>query len=97
MIDNNLLIAAKIIQNECYKHKDCDECPMDDICNCNIPDDWHIPVLPPEPTERQRIEWLRMLPDKEMLMAAYEARWDSDSWWHEVVTLERFGKDVGLK
>jgi hypothetical protein len=44
-----------------------------------------------------RIEWLRMLPDKEILMAAYEARWDSDRWWHEVVTLKQFRRDVGLK
>lgn len=73
-IDSNLMIAAKLIHDECYKYKEkeCDECPMDAICNCNIPDDWKIPDQPPEPTERQRIEWLRMLPDKEMMMAIVE-------------------------
>ena len=31
------------------------------------PCSWEIPDPPPEPTERPRIEWLRMLPDKEMV------------------------------
>ena len=97
-IDPNLLIAAKLIHDECVKNSSCISCQLRDICVWeSTPNDWEIPDPPPEPTERMRIEWLRMLPDKEILMAAYEARWDSDSWWHNAVTLEQFRKDVGLK
>ena len=98
-IDPNLLIAAKLIHDECVNNSfSCVGCQLQDICeHTSMPDKWRIPDPPPEPTERMRIEWLRMLPDKEILMAAYEARWDSDSWWHNAVTLEQFRKDVGLK
>ena len=96
-IDPNLLIAAKIVHDECDKNICCNKCQLCDICYDTCPDDWNIPEPPPEPTERPRIEWLRMLPDKEILMAAYEARWDSDSWWHNAVTLKQFRKDVGLE
>ena len=69
---------------------------------------------PTEPIERPRIEWLRILPDRERLsvcaqrceVCKYESRhgacemfdcYDGMSeWWHEVVTLEQFRKDVGL-
>jgi hypothetical protein len=76
-----------------------------------------IPEPTPEPLERSRIEWLRMLPDDEMLIAiepflkCANCQWhgvdccNNDDmtcnnghmgWWHEVVTLDRFRKDVGL-
>ena len=97
-IDPNLLIAMQVIKDECKKHGKCEDCPvwehLDDICE---PHYWSIPAPPPEPTERPRIEWLLMLPDKEILMAAYEARWNSDRWWHNAVTLKQFRKDVGLE
>lgn len=69
-IDPNLLIALSIIRDECWRKSSCRECPLQD--NCINPDNlmprrWTIPEPPPEPTERQRIEWLRMLPDMEML------------------------------
>lgn len=70
-IDPNLLIAAKIIYDECNKHNYCDECQLCDICYDTCPDDWSIPDQPPEPTERPRIEWLRALPDKEMAEAIF--------------------------
>ena len=69
-IDPNLLIAAKLIHDECVKNSSCTNCQLRDICGWeSAPNDWEIPDPPPEPTERQRIEWLRMLPDGEMLVA----------------------------
>ena len=66
-IDPNLLIAAKLIHDECDKNICCNKCQLCDICYETCPDDWNIPDPPPEPTERPRIEWLLMLPDKEMV------------------------------
>ena len=67
-IDLNLLIAAKLIHDECVKNSSCTNCQLRDICVWeSTPNDWEIPDPPPEPTERPRIEWLRMLPDKEMV------------------------------
>ena len=72
-IDANLLIAAKIVHDECAKNVDksfdtCCGCRLRKICGtANTPDEWNIPNQLPEPTERPRIEWLRMLPDNEML------------------------------
>ena len=67
-IDPNLLIAAKIMHDECANNIWCFNCPIEEICNlAETPEDWKIPEPPPEPTERQRIEWLRMLPDDEMV------------------------------
>ena len=104
-INPNLLIAAKLIHDECVKNSSCTNCQLRDICGWeSAPNDWEIPDPPPEPTERQRIEWLRCLPDDEMLDAVilvYDGRIDYNAgpidWWHEVVTLEQFRKDVGLK
>ena len=123
-IDPNLLIAAKIVYDECNKHDYYDECSKQNRCNeCQLyaicygyaPHSWLIPDPPPEPTERPRIEWARMLPDKELIMAMEKSmdcsKCDDEDdpncyqgcadgvlpWWHEVVTLEQFGKDVGLK
>ena len=115
-IDPNLLIAMQVIKDECKKHGKCEDCPvwehLDDICE---PHYWSIPAPPPEPTARPRIEWARMLPDKELIMAMENSmdcsKCDDEDdpncyqgcadgvlpWWHEVVTLERFRKDVGLK
>jgi ferredoxin len=119
-IDPNMLIAAKIVHDECDKNICCNKCQLCDICYDTCPNNWNIPTPPPEPTERPRIEWLRMLPDKEMMMAIVEKNVllsckDCDicpncspctgnecnvghmNWWYEVVTLEQFRKDVGLK
>lgn len=120
-IDTNLLIALSIIRDECWRHSRCRECPLQDKCIINpdglVPRCWTIPEPPPEPTERQRIEWLRMLPDDEMLIAiepflkCANCQWhgvdccNNDDmtcnnghmkWWHEVVSLEQFRKDVGM-
>lgn len=124
--DPNLLIALSIIRDECWRQSCCRECPLQD--NCINPDGlmprrWTVPDPPPEPTERQRIEWLRCLPDEEMLDVMDYSHfslecadcYNSDSegeclrksdveycdaghmdWWHEVVSLEQFRKDVGL-
>ena len=117
-IDPNLLIAAKLIHDECDKNICCNKCQLCDICYDTCPKDWKIPEPPPEPAERQRIEWLRMLPDGEMAKAmdnmqngycssceyCLECSCGVDSpcnkghmdWWHEVVSLEQFRKDVKL-
>ena len=112
-IDPNLLIAARLIHDECGIR--CADCQLKNICDGGNPCSWEIPEPLPEPTKRQRIEWARMLPDKELIMAMGNSMGcstcdDEDDpncyqgcadgvlpWWHEVVTLERFGKDVGLK
>ena len=51
----------------------CRTCPHASRCTAwgheAIPEEWDIPEPPPEPTKRQRIEWARMLPDKELIMA----------------------------
>ena len=117
-IDPNLSKALSIIRDECWRQSCCRECPLQD--NCVNPDNlmprrWTIPEPPPEPTERQRIEWLRMLPDKELIMAMENSmdcsKCDDEDdpncyqgcadgvlpWWHEVVTLEQFRKDVGME
>ena len=71
-IDPNLLIAAKLIHDECVKNSSCTNCQLRDICVWeSAPNDWEIPDPPPEPTERQRIEWARMLPDKELIKVAF--------------------------
>ena len=63
-IDQNLLIAAKLIHDECVKNSSCTNCQLRDICGWeSAPNDWEIPDPPPEPAERPRIDWLRMLPD----------------------------------
>lgn len=108
-IDQNLLIAAKLIHDECDKNICCNKCQLCDICFDTCPNRWNIPDPPPEPTERQRIEWLRMLPDEEMLKAmdTFSLIYDCKefncfftghkTWCHKVVTLEQFRKDVGLE
>ena len=96
-IDTNLLIAAKMIHDECVKYGNCDCCKIKFACSFSgIPSMWEIPDPPPEPTERQRIEWMRMLPDDEMLLAFDNIGFHSTSWWHEVVSLEKFRNYVGL-
>ena len=97
-IDPNLLIAAKMIHDECVKYGNCDCCKIKFACSFSgIPSTWEIPEPPPEPTERQCIEWLRMLPDDEMLDAVNHIGPHSLFPWHEVVSLGQFRKDVGLK
>lgn len=96
-IDTNLLIAAKIIHDECANNLSCFSCQIEEICNlAETPEDWEIPEPPPEPTEQMRIEWLRMLADDEMLDVAKKMQ-KSDGWWHIEVSLEQFRKDVRLK
>ena len=51
-IDLNLLVAAKIIYDECGKHNCCDEYRLCDICYDDAPHTWNIPAPPPEPVER---------------------------------------------
>ena len=69
--DADVRLAEWILQKACREKKYCNGCYHYDNCgihdNVYPPDDWDIPDPPPEPTERQRIEWLRMLPDDEML------------------------------
>lgn len=114
-IDPNLLIAAKIVHDECNKYKKCDMCPLHFICDNNVPQNWEIHAPPPEPTERPRIEWLRALPDDDLIDAQSRSVCDEcvythkecieskkcaigiHRWWHEVVSLEQFRKDVGVK
>ena len=92
-IDLNLLIAAQIIHDECDKNICCNNCQLCDICYDKCPNDWDIPNPPPE---RQRIEWLRMLPDKNLINSLDNAGFHRMPWWHEIVTLEQFRKDVGI-
>ena len=67
-IDPNLLIAAKILHDECDTHRYCNTCRLKGMCAYRKPIScWEIPDPPSETTERQRIEWLRCLPDGEML------------------------------
>ena len=72
-IERNLLMMAQKIQDECMSHNNnCDDCPLVHTCIIPEPYTWKIPDPPPEPNkcqriECQRIEWLRMLPDKEMV------------------------------
>ena len=73
-IDSNVLIAAATIQDYCAKSYDddmCTDCILKGkyMSTCPMPVDWDIPGPPPEPIERPRIEWARMLPDKELIMA----------------------------
>ena len=117
-------LAERVIKQACQESKFCFKCPHKDNCKignkeCSeFPGDWDIPTIPPDPTERPRIEWLRMLPDGEMAKAmdnmqngdcssceyCLECSCDVDSpcnkghmdWWHEVVSLEQFRKDVEL-
>ena len=66
-------LAFKIIKDYCSSKKkrvDCDTCPMLPVCYDDItPDYIRIPEPETEPEERSRIEWLRMLPDNELLKA----------------------------
>lgn len=104
-IDPNLLVAAKIVHDECVKNSSCTNCQLRDICGWeSAPNEWEIPEPSPEPAERPRIEWLRCLPDGEMLDAVifvYDGRIDYNAgpidWWHETVSLEQFRKDVGME
>lgn len=116
--DAEVRMAEWIIQQACEERRHCDGCPHFFNCGMDSPNDCEIPEPSPEPTERPRIEWLRMLPDGEMAKAmdnmqngdcssceyCLECSWDVDSpcnkghmdWWHEVVSLEQFRKDVKL-
>jgi hypothetical protein len=121
--DAEVKIAEWILKQACREREVCDECSHGNNCilcnNYTCPDTWDIPDPPPEPTERPRIEWLRMLPDVEMLNTAVRMNKTFDckdcnihsdcspctgnecnvghmDWWHEVVTMEQFRKDVGM-
>ena len=120
---SELTLALKIIKEYCGEQSsdNCDECPLYPVCYEDAPPmDIDIPEPTPEPLKRSRIEWLRMLPDDEMLIAMDNNIKNGDcnncehyfgcsgdsvgkpcnnghmDWWHEVVTLEQFRKDVGM-
>jgi hypothetical protein len=128
MISNEeVRLAEWVIERACQERTFCYDCPHYDNCAMSgddeegYPNDWDIPSPPPEPTERQRIEWLRMLPDNEMMIAMDNNIKNGDcnncehyfgcsgdsvgkpcnnghmDWWHEVVSLEQFRKDVGME
>lgn len=115
-------LAEWVLKKACRERIHCYECPH--YYNCDMvrdegfPDDWDVSDKPSEPTERQRIEWLRMLPDDEMMIAiepflkCADCQWhgvdccNNDDmtcnnghmkWWHEVVSLEQFRKEVGIR
>lgn len=114
-IGPNVLIAAKVLQGECANNSlSCVGCQLEKICRGRNPEEWSIPDPPPEPTEHPRIEWARMLPDKELIIAMSDtgcSKCDDEDdpncyqecaegvlpWWHKVVTIEQFRRDVGLE
>ena len=124
MISNEeVRLAEWVIKQACQDRRSCDGCHHFFNCGADSPNDWDVPIPPPEPTERQRIEWLRMLPDDEILNVMDYSHfslecadcYNSDSegeclrksdveycdaghmeWWHEVVSLGQFRKDVVL-
>ena len=96
---SELTLALKIIKEYCGEQSSdsCNECPLNPVCYKELkPMCLDIPEPPPEPTDRQRIEWLRCLPDDEMLDAVNHIGPHSLFPWHEVVSLGQFRKDVGL-
>ena len=101
--DAEVRVAEWILKKACQERTHCCDCPHYDNCGMSsddeegYPNDWDVPAPPPEPTERQRIEWLRCLPDDEMLDAVNHIGPHSLFPWHEVVSLGQFRKDVGLK
>ena len=120
---SEVTLALKIIKEYCGEQSSdsCNECPLYPVCSKKLePMYLDIPEPTPEPLERSRIEWLRMLPNDEMLIAMDNNIKNGDcnncehyfgcsgdsvgkpcnnghiDWWHEVVSLEKFRKDVGL-
>ena len=120
--DADVRLSEWILNHNCLNRHSCVCCPHYDNCNKDLRK-WKVDNPPPEPTERQRIEWLRMLPDDEILNVMDYSHfslecadcYNSDSegeclrksdveycdaghmdWWHEVVSLEQFRKDVKL-
>ena len=76
MISNAEVRAAEwIIKQACQERTFCYDCPHYDNCAMSgddeegYPNDWDVPAPPSEPTERPRIEWLRMLPDDDAIKA----------------------------
>lgn len=121
--DAEVRVAEWIIKQACQERTRCYECPHYDNCGMSSDDEkgypsvWDVPAPPSEPAERPRIEWLRCLPDDEILLSiepvfkCADCQWKGEDccnnddmtcnnghmdWWHEVVTLDRFRKDVGL-
>ena len=98
-IMSEVILALKILKEYCGEQSsdDCDECPLYPVCYEDAPPmDIDIPESTPEPAKRPRIAWLRMLPDDELIKAASENYQGVWRWWHKVVTLWQFRKDVGL-
>lgn len=108
MIDEKkeLPIAMSIIQQYCMEHFNdgrCTGCKMaaEYVKDCQIPMDWEIPTPPPEPKERRRIDWIRIMSDDDMLDAMFIAMYDGayrtpDDWWFQKVPLEQLQREVGL-
>lgn len=75
--DAEVRVAEWILKKACREAKHCFECHHYDNCGSVYRlDNWDVPAPPPEPTECQRIEWLRMLPDRDLIDATYKARND---------------------
>ena len=73
--DTEARLAEWILKQYCKQTVSCAlcacryECPISDFGSHMSPRQWNIPSPPPEPSKRQRIEWLRMMPDNELLKA----------------------------
>ena len=66
--DAEIRLAEWILKKCCTQNLEgCRTCPHSSRCTAwgheAIPEEWDIPEPPPEPAERPRIDWLRMLPD----------------------------------
>ena len=69
---SELTLALKIIKEYCGEQSsdNCDECPLYPVCYEELePMYLDIPEPTPEPAERPRIDWLRMLPDIDVARA----------------------------
>lgn len=66
--DADVRLSEWILNHNCLNRHSCVCCPHYDNCNKDLRK-WKVDNPPPEPTERQRIEWLRMLPDNDAIMA----------------------------
>lgn len=75
--DGEIRLAEWILKKWCCTQNPagCRTCPHASICTAwgseDIPEEWDIPEPLPEPLERPRIEWLRMLPDSELIKVVF--------------------------
>lgn len=91
MISNEeVRLAEWVIKQACKDGSMCHSC---EICAhyelCHIqghdeaPSDWDNPTPPPEPTERPRIEWLRMLPNDDLIDAQTISQCNECTYTHK--------------